>query len=69
MTINVPVDEQLLKDAVAVTGEADIEKALRIVIEEFLAAKRRNPPLGAMLDLVGKVRIREDYDYKAMRGG
>ena len=68
MTISIPVDEALLKEAVAVTGEANVEKVLRLALEEFLA-KRRQRPIDAMLELAGKVRIREDYDYKAMRAG
>lgn len=68
MTINVPVDEQLLKDAVSATGETDAEKLLKLALEELLA-RRRKRPIDGMLDLVGKVSIRDDYDYKAMRAG
>ena len=68
MTINVPVDEQLLNEAVAATGEPDTEKLLKLALEELLASRRKRP-IDAMLDLVGKVKIREDYNYKAMRSG
>ena len=68
MTINVPVDEQLLKEAVAATGEPDLEKVMQLALRELLA-KRRKQPIDAMLDLVGDVRLRDDYDYKAMRIG
>ena len=68
MTINVPVDEQLLKEAVAATGEPDLEKVMQLALRELLA-KRRKRPIDAMLDLVGDVRLRDDYEYKAMRIG
>ena len=68
MSINVPVDEQLLKEAVSATGESNAEKLLELALKELLE-KRRRRPIDAMLDLVGDVRLRDDYDYKAMRIG
>lgn len=68
MTINVPVDEQLLKEAVTATGEPDAVKVLELALKELLE-KRRRRPIDAMLDLAGKVRLRDDYDHKAMRAG
>ena len=68
MSINVPVDEQLLKEAVSATGESNAEKLLELALKELLE-KRRRRPIDAMLDLVGDVRWRDDYDYKAMRIG
>ena len=70
MGINVTVDEKLLSEAERLTGEHDreklIEKALRDLIGRQSAPRR---PIDDMLDLVGKVRLRDDYDYKAMRAG
>lgn len=68
MTITVPVDELLLKEAVTATGESNAEKLLELALKELLE-KRRRRPIDAMLDLVGDVHLRDDYDYKAMRIG
>ncbi len=65
MGINVTVDEALLDQAEKLTGEHDRAKLVEAALLELI--KRRSPIQG-MLDLVGKVRLRDDYDYKAMRG-
>jgi hypothetical protein len=39
-------------------------------VESYVAQHRRHtPPRKSMFDLVGEVRLRDDYDYKAMRAG
>ena len=66
MGINVTVDEKLLQEAEQRLGEHDHQKLVEHALRELI--ERRNPIQG-MLDLVGKVRLRDDYDYKAMRAG
>ena len=66
MGINVTVDETLIAEAERVTGEHDREKVVEHALRELI---KRKSPIQGMLDLVGKVRLRDDYDYKAMRAG
>ena len=60
---NIELDEKLVKEASRLTGiktrRALIDEALRVLIH---VRKRRS-----LLDLQGKIRFREDYDYKAHR--
>ena len=64
MTIIVPVDEKLLKEAVAATGEADTEKLLKQALEEFIA-KRRKPSLSRF---AGTFEFADGYDVLKERG-
>ena len=66
MGINVKVDETLLAEAARLAGEADQEKLLERLLRDFI---QQRSPLQGMIDLVGKVRLRDDYDYKALRAG
>ena len=43
MTITVPVDELLLKEAVTATGESNAEKLLELALKELLEKRRRRP--------------------------
>ncbi len=67
MGINVTVDEKLLQEVAKLKGEQNPEVLVRQVLEDVLAKQRR--PIDAMLDLVGKVRLRDDYDHKKLRAG
>ncbi|MDX2204081.1 MAG: hypothetical protein NW223_15120 [Hyphomicrobiaceae bacterium] len=66
MTISVEIDEKLMDEARRITGEPDDRKIAERVFREFI---ERQAKLQGMLDLVGKVRLRDDYDYKALRAG
>lgn len=66
MTINVKIDEKLIEEAAKLAGEQDREKLAEKVFRAFI---ERGSPIQGMLDLVGKVRLRDDYDYKALRAG
>ena len=63
MRTNIDLDEQLLEEAFkysqSKTKKALIHEALKELIEN---RSRRN-----LLELEGKIRFRDDYDYKAMR--
>ena len=63
MRTNIELDEELVKEASRLTGiktkRALIDEALRVLIH---VRKRRS-----LLELQGKIRFRDDYDYKAHR--
>jgi Arc/MetJ family transcription regulator len=65
MDKTIEIDDALVKAAQELTGEADARAAVEKVLRNAAATDRR--PIDGMLDLVGKVRLRDDYDYKAMR--
>ena len=65
MGINVVVDEDLIKQAQSIDGNRDLEKIVAAALKEWI--DRNRSPLQGMLDLVGKIKFRDDYDYKAMR--
>ncbi len=68
MGINVIVDEKLLEEAERLTGEHDRQKLLEQALQELIGRQAATQTPGkSMFDLVGKVRLRDDYDYKAMR--
>jgi Arc/MetJ family transcription regulator len=63
MRTNIVLNDQLVEQAFLFapvkTKRELVEYALREFVEQH---QRRN-----LLDLAGKVKIRDDYDYKAMR--
>ena len=65
MGIRVVVDDQLLAEAQKISGETDPQKLLSAALQALI--DKHKTPLQGMLDLVGKVKLRDDYDYKAMR--
>lgn len=64
MRTNIVLDDNLLEEALRVTGlrtkRAVVHEALRILVQ---VRTRRN-----LLDLRGKVRFADGYDYKRLRG-
>lgn len=63
MRTNIMLDEKLLAEAKRLTGistkRALVDEALRVLIA---TRKRRS-----LLELEGKIRFTEGYDYKALR--
>jgi len=56
----------LIQEARRLTGEPDDQKVADLVFRQFID---RQSKIQGMLDLVGKVRLADDYDYKALRAG
>ena len=51
------------------TGAASEREAIERAVESYVAQHRRSRARKSMFDLVGEVRLRDDYDYKALRAG
>ena len=68
MGINVTIDEKLIEEIKKLTGlstDTDaVEEALRRLVVESNKPQRKS-----MFDLVGKIHVRDGYDYKALRAG
>ena len=65
MEKTIEIDDALVKAAQEATGEADEKVAVEKILREAMKPKRR--PLDGMLELAGKISIRDDYDYKKLR--
>jgi Arc/MetJ family transcription regulator len=65
----VEIKDDLIREAMEVTGAATEREAIERAVESYVAEHRKRRPRKNMFDLVGKVRLRDDYDYKALRAG
>ena len=69
MNKRIEINDALIKEAMEVTGATSEQEAIERAVEAYVAGHRRHRPRKSMFDLVGVVRLRDDYDYKAMRAG
>jgi Arc/MetJ family transcription regulator len=65
MRTNIEIDNELMEEALKVTGSRTEREVVDLALRELVQRRRRKD----MLELVGKVSIREDYDHKAARAG
>ena len=63
MRTNVMLDDELIREAVRLSGLTSENDAVSFALKEFAAARKRLD----LLELAGKIRFRPDYDHKAMR--
>jgi len=69
MNRNIEIKDDLVREAMDITGAASEREAIERVVESYVALHRKRRPRKSMFDLVGEVRLRDDYDYKALRAG
>ena len=63
MRTNVVLDDDLVNEAIRLSGIKTKKEVISIALQEFVTArKRRN-----LLELEGRIKFMDDYDYKAMR--
>ena len=63
MRTNVVLDDDLLAEALRLSGAKTKKDVISRALEEFVTTrKRRN-----LLELEGKISFRDNYDYKTMR--
>jgi len=71
--MNKPVEikDDLIKEAMRITGAVSESEAIEKVVESYVAQHRKasGSTRKNMFDLVGVLRLRPDYDHKAMRAG
>jgi Arc/MetJ family transcription regulator len=63
MRIEIELDDDLVKEAMRVSGIADLEELIREALRALIGQKRRK----SLLDLEGKIEFAPDYDYKVLR--
>lgn len=63
MRTNIVIDEELINQAIDVSGLRTKKEVVNIALEEFVQRHSQKK----LLDLAGKIDLAEGYDYKAMR--
>jgi Arc/MetJ family transcription regulator len=69
MDRTVEIKDDLVREAMEITGAASEREAIERAVESYVAQHRKSRSHKSMFDLVGEVRLRDDYDYKALRAG
>ncbi len=65
MRTNIVLDEDLVEEALKLSGVRTKKELVRQALREFVEnRKRRN-----IVDLAGKIKFAENYDYKKLRAG
>jgi Arc/MetJ family transcription regulator len=64
MDKTIELDDDLVRETQAATGEQSERQAVEHVLKRFIEARRRHADL---LELVGRVRFRDDYDPRTIR--
>jgi len=63
MRTNIVLDDNLVKEAIKLSGVKTKKELIHLALKEFVENKRRRN----LLDLEGKIEFAEGYDYKQMR--
>jgi Arc/MetJ family transcription regulator len=65
MRTNIELDDALVEQAIRLTGLTTKREVVDLALRELVQRRKRRD----LLELVGKVTIPDDYDYKALRAG
>ena len=65
----VEIEDILVAEVMEAAGAASEREAIERILAAYVAQHRTPSTRENMFDLVGEVRLRDDYDYKAMRAG
>jgi Arc/MetJ family transcription regulator len=63
MRTNVVLDDELVKEAFAVSGARTKKDVIHLALREMVHARRKKN----LLELAGKLRFRDDFDHKRLR--
>ena len=63
MRTNVALNDDLVKEAFALTGARTKKELLNLALEELVRVRRKQD----LTELAGRIRLRDDFDHKAMR--
>lgn len=63
MRTNVVIDDDLINEAIRLSGLKTKKDIIAFALHEFVATRKRHN----LLEIEGKIRFQDDYDYKAMR--
>jgi Arc/MetJ family transcription regulator len=65
MRTNIVLDEKLVEEGLKLSGAKTRKELVNQALRELIENRRRRN----LLDLAGKIRFVEDYDYKRAREG
>ena len=63
MRTNVVLDDDLINEAIKLSGIKTKKDVISFALREFVATRKR----ANLLDLEGNIEFQDSYDYKAMR--
>ncbi len=63
MRTNIVLDDTLVKEAMMLSGAKTKKELISNALREFVTARKRLN----LLDLDGKIKFAENYDYKALQ--
>ncbi|KXG77491.1 hypothetical protein AN618_10430 [Fervidicola ferrireducens] len=63
MRTNIVIDENLIKEALKLSGLKTKKEVVNLALKEFVENRKRKN----LLELKGKIKFDVDYDYKKMR--
>ena len=63
MRTNIMLDDELMREAFSLTGVRTKRELVHLALEELVRRHRKRD----LTDLAGKIRLQDDFDYKAMR--
>ena len=60
---NIVIDDELVCEAIRLTAARSKREVVQLALEELVRSRKKKN----LADLAGRVRLRNDYDHKAMR--
>jgi Arc/MetJ family transcription regulator len=63
MRTNVALNDKLVEEAFALTGARTKKELLHLALQELVRVRRKKD----LTELAGQIRLRDDFDHKAMR--
>ena len=63
MRTNIVLDDELVKEAFALTGARTKRELVKLALEEMIRRRRKRN----LTELAGRIRLRDDFDHKALR--
>lgn len=63
MRTNVVLDDELVAEAMALSGERTKRAVIELALRELVQRRRRR----SLFDLSGKIELTDDFDHKALR--
>ena len=65
MRTNIVIDDEIMNKAISVSGLKTKKEVVEKALISFIAIQSRKN----FMDLKGKIKLADDYDYKSMREG
>lgn len=65
MRTNIVIDENLIKEALKISGLKTKKEVVNLALKEFVENRRRKN----LMEIKGKIQFDENYDYKKIREG